>query len=750
MKKMKRVTACILALALLLGLTGCGAQEQSQQPTAAKGRYVEQEMELPVTGYPRDMVRLTTGQLRLALVVQDQEAVILTSNADGTGWEQPQTLPKVITDGGYLEKVALSAQGDIFCSGIYAQEDGTFQYRFWAADSSMKAREIPVTYPDVNPAAGYLLTDAVYDQNGQLYVVIGFNHMMTLNTETGELGPELNPQGDMLMSLSMAGNGCYGLGHQNLYELKNDAMTLAEDSAFTRQIIASLKATEGTTPRVRMWQKDDYLFFTTPDGLYSYLPGGSVTEELVAGNRSSLGDPTFSSVAMTGGDDKDFYVLGMYNGGEPALYHYRYDPEAPTQPSTTLRVYSLYEDSDLRQMISQYQKSNPDVAIDLEVGLSGEDGTTEADAIRTLNTQILAGDGPDIIQLDGMNLDTYLEKGLLEDLSDVLAAGDKLVEPVTRCYGEGGKVFAVPTTFALPTIYGPKHIVSQIRDLDSLVAAVNQAKEENTIAMTVLNGILPELVADLFYDSCSAAWVKADGTLDEGELTRYYSAMKQVYDVDQDYRTQNEEMLKQWMAEGGDDLYTPGDYTGLSGAMMVLMQAMYLNVGTLEGMDHWSMVLAGDDQLDDFAVAPLSLQEEGIFLPRRIMGVLNTGKNIQAAKDFVAYMLSDDVQAKSLSSGFPVNRVTLDREIAEDRKSTATFGTSDAQGNMLELDGQYPDAARRQQLGSWVDDLTTPALTNRIIRSMVIDQAADCMEGKTTPEEAAKAAIKALNLYLSE
>lgn len=45
---------------------------------------------------------------------------------------------------------------------------------------------------------------------------------------------------------------------------------------------------------------------------------------------------------------------------------------------------------------------------------------TEADALRTLNTEILAGSGPDILRLDGMSTKSYLEKDVLLDLSDLL------------------------------------------------------------------------------------------------------------------------------------------------------------------------------------------------------------------------------------------------------------------------------------------------------------------------------------------
>ena len=46
---------------------------------------------------------------------------------------------------------------------------------------------------------------------------------------------------------------------------------------------------------------------------------------------------------------------------------------------------------------------------------------TESDALKTLNTEIAAGNGPDVILLDGLPVESYIEKGLLEDISDVIS-----------------------------------------------------------------------------------------------------------------------------------------------------------------------------------------------------------------------------------------------------------------------------------------------------------------------------------------
>ena len=75
----------------------------------------------------------------------------------------------------------------------------------------------------------------------------------------------------------------------------------------------------------------------------------------------------------------------------------------------------------MRRLIARFQKQNPDIYVNYQIGLSGEDGVTASDALRMLNTEILAGDGPDVLMLDGISVDTYTEKGLLMDLTTVLA-----------------------------------------------------------------------------------------------------------------------------------------------------------------------------------------------------------------------------------------------------------------------------------------------------------------------------------------
>lgn len=753
----KRIISMMLALLVLLGcLSGCGKDPELSvvsQSGNAMGRYVEQSITLPDSDYAMDMVMLSDGRLRVALMKADGNVLICTAGTQSNTWDT-FALPVKITESGSIGAVALSPEGSVFCSTLQKMEDGTYQPHFWFLDSSGKSLEIPVTYADVNPQMGYFVPTCDFTADGRLLAQFYSKEVREVNLETGELGSNLNELETSLLTFCCAGEDTYMLGWSS-GSVCRGGVTEALSGVLGEQVVASLQATEGSEPKITFWENSDgYLFFTTHDGLYSYAPGGSVTEELVSGGRSSLGDPTFFPKALTGAEDGSFYVLGQ--GAEAALYHYVYDPEAPTQPSIQLRLYSLYEDENLRQMVSQYQKSHPEVAIDLEIGLTGEDGVTVADALRTLNTEILAGSGPDLICLDGFNIDTYLEKGILADLSGVLNQAGPLLEQVTNCYAQDGKVCAVPTTFAIPAMYGAEKYVSQIHDLDSLVAAAKQAKEENPDRERIVNAMYPITMADLYYDSCSAAWVNPDGTLHAEKLAAFYAAMKELYALDESFRQANAEWMAEFAEEfeNGEYYFAPGDYTGLGGVFYIYGDICYLPTGTLDGMYAWSShVLAGEkDYLSvGYRTIPLSGQASNVFLPRRIMGILTTATHPQAAETFLTFMLSDEVQAKDLTTGFPVNQVTFERELSEDRYVDSVFTTGSAvQGTSVSYSAQWPNASQRQQLKGWVDDLTTPALTDRTIRSKVMDQMVDCCNGKITPQQAAAAALRSLNLYLSE
>lgn len=745
----RRILAIFLALALaIVGLAGCGKKETVlPEATVAKGRYVEQSIDLPAEGYPMDMTMLSDGRIRVGLMTGEREYRIFTRTAEG-GWTEDVVLPEAVKAMGYLDFMRFFRDGSVFLSGIEKVGEREYHYHFAILSADGVLRELPITYPEVNESDGILLGGADITSDDRLMLLFSFDDLREVNLTDGSLSANRNELGicSTVGGLACAGEDTYLLSDTLCGRVSEGQQEQLTD-ALGKQLMASEQATSGAESKIVFWKNEDgYLFFTTDEGLYSYVPGGSVTEELISASKSSFGDPSFVPKALEGTEDGAFYVLGQQSG-IAALCSFVYDAEAPVQATNQLKVYSLYDDDDLRQMISWFQKSHPETEVSLEIGLTGEDGMTEADALRTLNTEILAGSGPDILRLDGMSLDSYLEKDILMDLSDLLAETPTL-EQITKCYERDGKVCVIPAAFAIPAVYGPRELVTRIADLDSLVDAASQALAQNDQAHSLMNGMIPQLVTDTLYDSCSAAWKKADGTLDGEALERFLEAMDKLYAMDAPLREQYADILRE--LEGQGDFYTPGEYTGIGGSQDIIMNGMALSAGTLEGMEAWSYALAGDDRLEDYALLPLNLQASGVFLPRQLYGVLASSENGEAAKDFVRFVLGEEVQGNALSFGFPVNQAVFDRQIQEDKTVQTTFGSSDENGNYISLAARYPSAAERQQLVTWVNDLTTPALTDRTIRSLITAQAAASMKGSCTVQQAVSQALQSLNLYLSE
>lgn len=87
-------------------------------------------------------------------------------------------------------------------------------------------------------------------------------------------------------------------------------------------------------------------------------------------------------------------------------------------PEQQLTIYSLTENDTVSKAVSAFRKNHPEVFVKQEIGITDEASMVAEDAIRNLNASLLSGEGPDIIILDGMPRDAYIEKGQLKDLKE--------------------------------------------------------------------------------------------------------------------------------------------------------------------------------------------------------------------------------------------------------------------------------------------------------------------------------------------
>ena len=197
----------------------------------------------------------------------------------------------------------------------------------------------------------------------------------------------------------------------------------------------------------------------------------------------------------------------------------------------------------MRRLIAQFQKQNPDIYVNYQIGLTGEDGVTASDALRMLNTEILAGDGPDVLMLDGISVDTYTEKGLLVDLGAMLTEvqdQDGVLTPIAGTYQqEDGSVPAIPCKFYIPAKCGDPETLDVI---DGLASLEQLAAQEGTFTS---EGML--MLPERLYPLLAGTWSKADGTLDAEALQEYIQTVQKVW---QTYEANASEQVKRILQRG--------------------------------------------------------------------------------------------------------------------------------------------------------------------------------------------------------
>lgn len=76
---------------------------------------------------------------------------------------------------------------------------------------------------------------------------------------------------------------------------------------------------------------------------------------------------------------------------EGALYSYTYDADASANLNQELNIYALQDSDTLRQAVIIFRQEYADIYVNLEIGMTDDNGVTLEDALKTLSTDILAG-----------------------------------------------------------------------------------------------------------------------------------------------------------------------------------------------------------------------------------------------------------------------------------------------------------------------------------------------------------------------
>ena len=756
------------------GTADSGNEKEAGEQNNAMGRYVEKDVELggsSLTDWNSRLFRQEDGSFLLA----DNSGFVLRSTDNGASWvrEDMAWLARMKEENKYILTMAIGPDGT--AAVVWTEpEEGTedsgngVQLKMDMQLTLIKTdgTEIPA---EIKLEEGEWWINGVYISNdGRVFATAAGPNLYEVK-EDGSSEKYLTIDGYSLDLVQFHGNFMlldgYNVDVPLIYDM--EAREYIEDEVLTEFVRENFAEREGYAGKGHdlflVSGGDDAIYLAGRQGVYRHVLGGSAMEQVIDGNLNILGNPAYQIMDMLVADSDEFLVVLT---GE-RMARFVYDPNVPSRPEEKLQVWSLEDEPVIRQVVSEYQKENPAVYVEYGIGLTGNSVTRE-DAIKNLNTRTMAGKGPDVLVLDNMPMESYMEKGILMDMAPLLESmGDEeaVFPNIVEAFKNDGHVYTTPCRIQLPYIFGKDSDTDKMTGLSSIADEMELMRENDPDAY--LMG-LPSAkgMMRVFSPACVPAWRTRDGALDNEAVSDFLRQTKRMYDAQMEGLP--EEAAETWEGDKsyyekfesptGEALEDSDQMRTRHEAIHVLGERRQFVAGVIKDTSEYNSQLSIPvmEGFEEYGSVPMEGQSSNVFWARTLLGINASSQNVEQAQDFVKTALGNKVQTEILN-GFPVTKKAL-LDTYEDQWKvyrdndyvSGQGGTYDLEDDEIILLIRVPDEKAVNELVQWIESLDTVYVEDKTFENVVYEEGQPYLEGSRSLEDAMSSIETRLGIYLTE
>lgn len=229
---------------------------------------------------------------------------------------------------------------------------------------------------------------------------------------------------------------------------------------------------------------DKDLLFSADNILYEYNRGDEAPTEILNWLDCDINSSELLSFAAL--EDGRILAITSYweNDTNTVEFVYLTKKKGSEVPEKKIMTYAtMYLDYEIRKQVISFNKTNQEYRIEVKEYMNGTDDYNAA--LTQINTDIVSGNTPDIIDLTYGSMPQYIAKGVLEDLypymeNDPEINREDYLENVLKAYEVDGKLYAAPPSFYINTVLAK---VSDVGDrksitLDELMELMNGLPED--------------------------------------------------------------------------------------------------------------------------------------------------------------------------------------------------------------------------------------------------------------------------------
>lgn len=724
MKKVLKLLAFITALTITISVTGCKKNDSADN--MSKGGYVEEEMDENLQVYSLSEFCLIDGKIS-------------------------------IFDTGANEKYCLSEDRKSFLKGsdvimkesdydIIAASDAGYLMRLFSDSSKEVSYYFIDTKEEKNKlnVSGYI-GSAEFSSDGKLFVtndgklnVVSLTNysvkpVMSVGFET----KVMDIIGDNIIIVDENGTHMYDYKNEKEMDVPQILSDFfSERNGSQNDDIITFDMCSG---------ENNSIYIACSEGIFRYVMNGNQIEQLIDGTVCSLGDPSLELSSIIYSEDDTIYAA--FKDGK--ILKYRYDPDLVTKVSSVLTIYSLEKNDTLSQTIRNFATSNRNIKIDYQVGM--RNGITYDDAMKDLTTQILSGNAPDVIMLDGIDIDNYIDKNMLADLSEseeIWNPNGTLLDNVAKWNKKSDSIYSVACRFRIPAVGIHSEEVETIKCLEDIADKVEEYREKYDDPYPIIYVESPEaaIKLGLIYEGND---VIGNSGFNKDKLAEMFDSCERIYN-----NSQNQSNPIRYSMHSQD---IENEYIFATRVNATLLDDHTLALGTINTFDSDLNMITSIDTLSvpsDIEVRYGIGDNNNLFIPTCNLGIIEAGKNKDAAVKFIATVLGVENQKINHNDGFPVNTDTLEwfyNKNKDVNNNVFNFECISMNGNReATMNLEWMTNTEVEAFDNYIHNLNEPVIMDIVTETIIVDAGVKCVEGSMFPTEAANEVIRQLDLRMKE
>jgi len=455
---------------------------------------------------------------------------------------------------------------------------------------------------------------------------------------------------------------------------------------------------------------------------------------------------TFTPIFDVLGNGISGYIRYIFPFGDEYILIHRVsaDPDSVTKlakttnllkSNQTLTLATLESNRLIELAVADFNKSNSEYTIEImDYSVYGEN------ALKMLNTEIIAGKIPDIFDMNGLSVKQYIAMGLLADL-DLYMKNDPDMEDVwesaiSAMYVNGGCYTIVPG-FEIELIFGNKETISELNNLN-FTEILNYIKENSNSTKNAFGNHMTQLeFVEFVFSSNMDSFIN--------------------YETKECYFTGDEFIALLETARG----LAPYE-NNYDEALAIYYGTQPISFQSVRGVSNLDFFAA--IYQDDFATTNLSCDTDRsgvLMIPLYTFGMSSQSEFKEAAWDFLKMFYSEELEQYMYQGGIPMSKAYFEAqwdiykggiELCEEYNSTVyTYGGVE-NGEMVTVEIQFSKNRREcyQNTIDLIDSIDRIYEVDTIVMDIISNEFQACLYGDKSAEEVAALIQSRVHIYLNE